>query len=276
MFQSTRPRGARPAYQKVYQDYYRFNPRAHVGRDIVVFVKSNDLAVSIHAPTWGATGDECRGICTHTVSIHAPTWGATLGGVFSSSSNKFQSTRPRGARLSANGSLNVYGGFNPRAHVGRDYNSATNLYKANSFNPRAHVGRDFLSLKDEKLCGVSIHAPTWGATSVTVKNPRKGRVSIHAPTWGATEDGGNEDLPFGVSIHAPTWGATLNRLRDSGQIGVSIHAPTWGATSCFIHDETCHRVSIHAPTWGATGLSRIGFSHTSRFQSTRPRGARHT
>ena len=55
-------------------------------------------------------------------------------------------------------------------------------------------------------------------------------VSIHAPTWGATSKGSSKLKVRGVSIHAPTWGAT-GRLDRKGLVQlVSIHAPTWGAT----------------------------------------------
>ena len=55
-----------------------FNPRAHVGRDIMMFEMIEfDIIVSIHAPTWGATRLKRGEKVFMTVSIHAPTWGAT-------------------------------------------------------------------------------------------------------------------------------------------------------------------------------------------------------
>ena len=58
-------------------------------------------------------------------------------------------------------------------------------------------------------------------------------------------------------------------------MGVSIHAPTRGATSG--GDALVHKiiVSIHAPTRGATSVL-LGRLEGRRFQSTRPRGARHS
>ena len=55
---------------------------------------------------------------------------------------KFQSTRPRGARLLSRKSTTRTVSFNPRAHVGRD--TLPTLIKDFEicFNPRAHVGRD--------------------------------------------------------------------------------------------------------------------------------------
>ena len=57
------------------------------------------------------------------------------------------------------------------------------------------------------------------------------RVSIHAPTWGATTHRDAQLFPGDVSIHAPTWGATRRRAEERRREEVSIHAPTWGATS---------------------------------------------
>ncbi len=98
-----------------------------------------------------------------------------------------------------------------------------------------------------------------------------------------------------VSIHAPARGATCDDKSDWTQAPVSIHAPARGATSGFVRysAKTCFnpraragrdifsasyrcmtgRVSIHAPARGATNLAVLSV-RSSRFQSTRPRGAR--
>ena len=99
-----------------------FNPRAHVGRD-------HRCHHQLH-----------QGV----VSIHAPTWGATIHREFAVSYNKFQSTRPRGARPLLQTLAALQACFNPRAHVGRDSSSFGDSSLECSFNPRAHVGRDTL------------------------------------------------------------------------------------------------------------------------------------
>ena len=77
-FQSTRPRGARP------------DPAAR---------RRASAAVSIHAPTRGATHRLRAPDFPGRVSIHAPTRGATVGrNTVPGATYKFQSTRPRGAR----------------------------------------------------------------------------------------------------------------------------------------------------------------------------------
>ena len=168
MFQSTRPRGARP--------------------------RSNDngkyfAVVSIHAPARGATNRiRCermakavfqstrpRGarhnysgliyylICFNPraregrdgglafvrlfqrVSIHAPARGATPRDAARAATATFQSTRPRGARLFHFPScLTVVRRFNPRAREGRDRETNETICDPECFNPRAREGRDLI------------------------------------------------------------------------------------------------------------------------------------
>ena len=119
-FQSTRPRGARHAYTSLRVHVRCFNPRAHVGRDEALITRCLVSMVSIHAPTWGATG-------------------STPKNVFGM---EFQSTRPRGARRPSLPRGGSRMGFNPRAHVGRDSFGTLIIFCRFCFNPRAHVGRD--------------------------------------------------------------------------------------------------------------------------------------
>ncbi len=98
-FQSTHPRGVRPSVSFARIDFLKFqstHPRGvrHVSNHMPQAVEF----VSIHAPTWGATGSRMRCVrtpcfnprthvgcdeygfvytCQSCVSIHAPTWGAT-------------------------------------------------------------------------------------------------------------------------------------------------------------------------------------------------------
>ena len=57
--------------------------------------------------------------------------------------NWFQSTRPRGARRQWLSAQNwALKSFNPRARVGRDPTETTEVTDVTGFNPRARVGRD--------------------------------------------------------------------------------------------------------------------------------------
>ena len=55
--------------------------------------------------------------------------------------------------------------FNSRAHEGRDSTRFRNFAAPSGFNSRAHEGRDLWAAFVKLEGGVSIHAPTRGATS---------------------------------------------------------------------------------------------------------------
>ena len=122
-FQSTRPRGARPydefrSFQKWYVSIHAptggatvpkmvrstetrcFNPRAHGGRDINCRNKGSFENVSIHAPTGGATFshlfNSTRSFCFNPRAHGGRDQRAHHQ---SACKKRFQSTRPRGARL---------------------------------------------------------------------------------------------------------------------------------------------------------------------------------
>mgnify|MGYP007011029815 CR=1 FL=1 len=100
------------------------------------------------------------------VSIHAPAWGATnLGQHLACWFERFQSTRPRGARLEDDKELHGYIQFQ-------------------STRPRG--ARHSLKLRPCLIREVSIHAPAWGATFFRFDMDIHKYVSIHAPAWGAT------------------------------------------------------------------------------------------
>ena len=82
--------------------------------------------------------------------------------------------------------------------------------------------------------GVSIHAPTKGATDIHgVAALRLVFQSTH-PRRVRPEDADDFFFFDEVSIHAPTKGATWSSWREVYEILVSIHAPTKGATGTTI------------------------------------------
>ncbi len=145
MFQFTRPRGARSIRRFRISRKSSFNSRAHAGRDFRCSLFTSTDLVSIHAPTRGATHVDTQSIRSPAVSIHAPTRGATRLAELSDAVERFQFTRPRGAR--------------------RD--SGTRLAHHHGFNSRAHAGRDSFTASQFLADLVSIHAPTRGATLQT-------------------------------------------------------------------------------------------------------------
>ena len=99
--------------------------------------------------------------------------------------------------------------FNPRARVGRDFTSLvvygmTGMFQ--STRPRGarldkgHAGSIFWLFQSTRPRGAR---RLWDQSDSGSKE-----VSIHAPTWGATSDLYRLSNIYSVSIHAPTWGAT--------------------------------------------------------------------
>ena len=97
-----------------------FNPRARVGRDLMLTGTMKGRRISIHAPAWGATFELWYVRLGGRISIHAPAWGATACNIRHLCYGSFQSTRPRGARRHKFLRCFVFMNFNPRARVGRD------------------------------------------------------------------------------------------------------------------------------------------------------------
>ena len=99
------------------------------------------------------------------VSIHAPTWGATTLILCSVSRFSFQSTHPHGVRLLLQVETLILDRFqSTHPHGVRQPWGLINLSYTISFNPRTHMGCDFNGVLPKAQYGVSIHAPTWGAT----------------------------------------------------------------------------------------------------------------
>ena len=55
--------------------------------------------------------------------------------------------------------------FNPRTHMGCDVHTYLLQARKSCFNPRTHMGCDANAKIKGNFYVVSIHAPTWGATS---------------------------------------------------------------------------------------------------------------
>ncbi len=169
-FQSTRPRGARPNLGYAYDETSKFqSTRPRGARPGNCTAIPSLVAVSIHAPAWGATRN------THDVQKYPV----------------FQSTRPRGARHQEESKCRRQTKrFNPRARVGRDNTNACASTIGTSFQstrPRGARRKYFSNYCSSSL--VSIHAPAWGATERLIPDCQLSDVSIHAPAWGATSHG---------------------------------------------------------------------------------------
>ena len=199
------------ALLKIVRMLRNFNPRTHVGCDVApVLPVGRGVHISIHAPTWGATYSSSNAgwvftfQSTHPRGVrhstkHLPAYyrqfqsthprGVRRADVISYSDlfGKFQSTHPRGVRHYCLIAVINQVGFqstHPRGVRHIMIGSETALF---NFNPRTHVGCDSASRLTCLTPIISIHAPTWGATTAQDLLKMGVEISIHAPTWGATK-----------------------------------------------------------------------------------------
>ena len=265
---------------------HNFNPRTRVGCDVNRQLKFDHTnTISIHAPAWGATKRAIAPSSPFSISIHAPAWGATAisvphcfykdnfnprtrvgcdGGIALRlvAAVRFQSTHPRGVRLSVAGKRAGLQGISIHAPAW-GATSAPNGYRLfhSHFNPRTRVGCDRYLNNDYVARQISIHAPAWGATCVSHCtgnklhdfNPRT-RVGCDlvdfldaSRSWnfnprtrvGCDQKTDEEYYEALISIHAPAWGATTRITKRALRKFISIHAPAWGATA------GCDRYHLH-------------------------------
>ena len=157
---------------------------------------------------------------------------------------RFQSTLPRRERpYPQSACRNTHPYFNPRSHEGSDHAYRQQDARKNQFQSTLPRRERRLVVCDPTAgSGISIHAPTKGATKTLAHrrdgeedfNPRshegsdlvliactnKGCISIHAPTKGATSLSSGSFMGLIISIHAPTKGATRQGGREIGRAHV--------------------------------------------------------
>jgi len=99
-FQSTHPRGVRPWIKISIKSFIRFQSTHPRGvRHCLECGFADEIEVSIHAPARGATREFYIDFTSPRVSIHAPARGATCAKKYGAIPKRFQSTHPRGVRL---------------------------------------------------------------------------------------------------------------------------------------------------------------------------------
>ena len=99
---------------------------------------------------------------------------------------KFQSTRPRGTRLSKPRKMPAPPSFNPRVREGRDRCERRRCQEPSGFNPRVREGRDASQFLPREGNSVSIHASARDATRRLLRAECPVIVSIHASARDAT------------------------------------------------------------------------------------------
>ena len=184
---------------------------------------------------------------------------------------KFQFTRPRGARRgrwSVDGGTTWFQFTRPRgARPGYSYivGGSAAFQFTRPRGARQDVRRNVFDT------GVSIHAPTRGATSTALPKERLNGFQFTRPR-GARPRVSSGTLDAIVSIHAPTRGATRLEEVAPRRPPVSIHAPTRGATVAAARERIPARFNSRAHAGRDT--KRCRGNEEMQFQFTRPRGAR--
>ena len=251
MFQFTRPRGARHGRAgRCQRRLPSFNSRAREGRDHLGKRQERGQA------SFNSRAREGRDWCA----------------VFVKTSLQFQFTRPRGARPSA-----VFIAVSRRC----------------GFNSRAREGRDLLPWQLRIRRSVSIHAPARGATPSPLELKRIESLNSRAPE--------GRDAPPAARPDSDCFNSRAREARHlSEQTTQGVRsfnsraregrdappATGWSGSSSFnsraregrdappdATKDSFLKVSIHAPARGATKTRRPSWA-SSRFQFTRPRGAR--
>jgi len=123
--------------------------------------------------------------------------------------NRFQSTRPHGARPLVNVRADVIEGFNPRARTGRDGSVMDFWISEPGFNPRARTGRDRDTGAVSAFSIAFQSTRPHGARPTGFSDMRgMGRFNPRARTGRDQVGRLHASAPFDVSIHAPARGAT--------------------------------------------------------------------
>ena len=99
--------------------------------------------------------------------------------------------------------------FNPRSDERSDYQCKSSKYLPNLFNPRSDERSDLIIILCAYCCGISIHAPTNGATTCLTCSLCCGKFQSTLRRTERRYLQKSRLLRLRISIHAPTNGATV-------------------------------------------------------------------
>ena len=211
--------------------FRHFNPRSHEGATVV----------------------PGKAVCTGVYFNPRSHEGATSRwALFRLTLFNFNPRSHEGATLPGTAGSDYCSYFNPRSHEGSDHVLLFRGFENIHFNPRSHEGSDRCP---NGKCGMHIEFQSTlprGERRFLCRGKRLDNgISIHAPTRGATEVREIVEETVKISIHAPTRGATLCR---------DVWRWMWRFQSTLPRGERRNytkrcpdgAISIHAPTRGAT------------------------
>ncbi len=221
--------------------WIRFNPRAPRGaRRSELRLSRMCSCFNPRAPRGARPFSWPSGGFADTFQSTRPAWGATKHVAIDRADQRFQSTRPRGARPSLMFWRTLVFGFNPRAPRG------------------ARLGiecRPLLSVEFQST------RPAWGATLFQLSRFHcSSMFQSTRPAWGATANICGATTGCEFQSTRPAWGATRPYRVARRLPAVSIHAPRVGRDSRHGDNSLSARVSIHAPRVGRDGRREMLWS----------------
>ena len=155
--------------------------------------------------------------------------------------------------------------FNPRSHEGSDIRHCGHLLEYPHFNPRSHEGSDsLLNFSIVSAKGISIHAPTRGATIFS------GAACADREYFNPRSHEGSDIALFCMAV-------TIAYFNPRSHEGSDVHRHynkfikklfqstlPRGERQCPLGPFFSHKsISIHAPTRGATAIFAKKFSFLS-------------
>ena len=252
-FQLTRPRGARRSTALISSRTPRFQlTRPRGARPFRVVWAIVIRIISTHAPTRSATVWKSALVQLSLISTHAPTRSATGFSYFF---------------------LKYLFNFNSRAHEERDKSKLDFYTFYYNFNSRAHEERDdILSVMHESI-GISTHAPTRSATVSIFSDSLSTLFQLTRPRGARLR---SCDCLYWLSY----FNSRAHEERDFlfwlifVLSVISTHAPTRSATGYSLV-FACNQKHFNSRAHEERDIRfLIRFLMLSKFQLTRPRGAR--
>ena len=262
--------------EKKLRSYPDFNPRSLVGNDDSKHPRHCFFSISIHFPSWGTTSGSARDHRKDRISIHFPSWGTTVLALLqipftmiSIHVPSWGTTRPV-RETGCNCSISI--------HVP---SWGTTVWKP-VFIARSRI---------------SIHVPSWGTTSWQIHCPRSLPFQSTFPRGERRWKNLNvrcrrlfqSTFPRGERPDTRKMGMAHTNFNPRSLVGndppsapatdtfvISIHVPSWGTTFFMPVEQLARHISIHVPSWGTTGPAVCDRFSIGLFQSTFPRGERHS
>ena len=165
---------------------------------------------------------------------------------------------------------------NTLSHLG------SNICRATMAMRRRKMFQSTLPRGERRVCGVlckrtigvSIHAPTWGATAAKTTRTNGYQVSIHAPTWGATlflSSRARTHKRFNPRSHVGSDHRVTHRAADTTGFNPRSHVGSDSACRRGLHTFACFNPRSHVGSDPYVAMTEDG---RKVFQSTLPRGER--